>query len=709
MDGTSLTPEQEKLNALRQVLPEAFSEGKIDWEKLKATIGEDINFSNERYVLNWAGKSDAFKVLQMPSTKTLVPAKDESVNFDDTQNIFIKGENLEVLKVLQKSYFGKVKMIYIDPPYNTGNDSFIYPDKFSESKADYEKRVGDKDEEGYMTKDGMFKKNSKENGQYHSNWLNMMMPRLYLAKNLLRQDGVVFISIDDNELNNLNLLMNEVFGEENFLNLITVKAKPSAGASGGGEDKRLKKNVEYLICFTKNREQFEKFNDVYEVTDLMEYIENYKEDGKSWKYTRILKSLGDRKHFTDTVDGAGESIKIFKHENGVIVTVSDIAKEENITEEEAYYKYFEKIFRDTNAQSSIRQRVLDCTDSEDTFYSIEYIPRSGRNKNQLTTLYYKGRNKDLIAWLSDVSEKKGNRLIKKDTVGTLWSNFNWNNVSKEGDIQYPNGKKPISFIKRMIEMTSSESKDDVILDFFAGSGSTAHAVIDMNIQDFGTRKTISVQLPELVSEKDKKKYYSDESLSHINSVSDIFIARLKRAIDKYKNEIAENINKVQAEITKLQGELPTEETKTEIESLKTKIEQLKNQDLGFKVLKLEDSNFKQWQQIEGKDAKALAEQMKLFVDPVSESATIENMVYELLLKSGKDINSPIEKKDSFYKINDNELILLLEKATQEIIDAVIAEKPIKVIALDKLFKGNDQLKTNTVLQMKDAGIEFKTI
>src|SRR5690554_3491639 len=247
MNGTSLTPEQEKLNALRQILPEVFSEGKIDWEKLKATLGENINFSNERYILNWAGKSDAFKVLQTPTTKTLIPAKDESINFDDTQNIFIEGENLEVLKVLQKSYFGKVKMIYIDPPYNTGNDSFIYPDKFSESKADYEKRVGDKDEEGYLTKDGMFRKNSKENGQYHSNWLNMMMPRLYLAKNLLRQDGVIFVSIDDNEVHNLRLLMNEIFGEENFVEVFSwVKTSTPPALSY-----KSRKTVEYILCFEK--------------------------------------------------------------------------------------------------------------------------------------------------------------------------------------------------------------------------------------------------------------------------------------------------------------------------------------------------------------------------------------------------------------------------------------------------------------------------
>src|SRR5574344_3084188 len=216
-DGQSQLPQEEKLKQFKSIFPEVFDEGKIDWEKLKATLGEDVNFSNERYVLNWAGKSEAFRVLQQPSVETLAPAKEESLNFDTTKNIFIEGENLEVLKVLQKSYFGKVRMIYIDPPYNTGNDSFIYPDKFSESKEEYQQRVGDKDEDGYMTREGMFRKNSKENGQYHSNWLNMMMPRLYLAKNLLREDGVIFIPIDDNEVHNLRLLMNEIFGEENFI------------------------------------------------------------------------------------------------------------------------------------------------------------------------------------------------------------------------------------------------------------------------------------------------------------------------------------------------------------------------------------------------------------------------------------------------------------------------------------------------------------
>jgi adenine-specific DNA-methyltransferase len=224
MDGKSLDIQQTQLEKLKELFPEVISEGKVDWEKLKATLGEDITFSNERYVLNWAGKSDAFKVLQSPTTATLTPAKDESVNFDDTGHIFIEGENLEVLKVLQKSYYGKVKMIYIDPPYNTGNDHFIYPDRFSESKEDYLKRVGEKDEEGYLTREGMYRKNSRDSGHYHSNWLNMMYPRLFLARNLLKDDGVIFVSIDDNEVHNLRLLMNEIYGEENFVaNIIWEK------------------------------------------------------------------------------------------------------------------------------------------------------------------------------------------------------------------------------------------------------------------------------------------------------------------------------------------------------------------------------------------------------------------------------------------------------------------------------------------------------
>ncbi|MDD4741886.1 MAG: site-specific DNA-methyltransferase [Bacteroidales bacterium] len=648
MDGTSLTPEREKLNALRQLLPEAFSEGKIDWEKLKATLGEDVNFANERYVLNWAGKSEAFKVLQTPTSKSLIPAKEESVNFDETENIFIEGENLEVLKVLQKSYFGKVKMIYIDPPYNTGNDSFIYPDKFSESKADYEKRIGDKDEEGYMTKDGMFKKNSKENGQYHSNWLNMMMPRLYLAKNLLRQDGVIFVSIDDNEVHNLRLLMNEIFGEENFVASFIWEKRTNR------ENRKVVSiRHDYILCFSKI--QIDGVRSINQTPMTEKALSNYKNPDNDyrglWKSDPATAQAG---HGTQSqfYELKAPNGKIHKLESGRCWLYTEEVMYEAIKDNRIWFG------KDGNGVPRVKT-YLDAKERGLTPESMLFAQDVG------TTESAKNKIKDLF-----------------DGIAVFET------------------PKSVLLIEQLIQMGA---QDGIILDFFSGSGSTAEAVLSINREDRGNRKYICVQLPELCDEK------SEAYKAGYKNIAEISKERIRRAGKKIGEEINTEIKKIEAEITKLQGELPTDDTKTEIENLKSKIEQLKNQDLGFKVLKLEDSNFKQWQQIEGKDAQALAEQMKLFVDPVSESATIENMVYELLLKSGKDLNSKIENKDDFYIINDKELVLMLENATQEIINSVISKKPNKVIALDKLFKGNDQLKTNTVLQMRDAGIEFKTI
>jgi len=656
MDGTSLTPEQEKLNALRQVLPEAFSERKIDWEKLKATLGDNINFSNERYVLNWAGKSDAFKVLQTPTTKTLVPAKEESVNFDETENIFIEGENLEVLKVLQKSYFGKVKMIYIDPPYNTGNDSFIYPDKFSESKADYEKRVGDKDEDGYMTKDGMFKKNSKENGQYHSNWLNMMMPRLYLAKNLLRQDGVIFVSIDDNEVHNLRLLMNEIFGEENFISNIIWEKR--YGRSNNA--KLMTASTEHILFYRKSPS----------INVLREVRADDKQDGYS--------------NPDNDPRGIWTSVSF----------VNQVTREArpNLSYTIVNPNTGEEINHPTNAWKVSKEKYLEFSKENRLHWGAD-----GKAKYPRIKRFFSELDEGMVpinfwkfseAGTVDMGTKEVKELMNFDAF------------------TFP---KPTLLIKKMLslfnpeEILDQKDKQDIILDFFAGSGTTAHAVMDLNREDGGNRKFICVQLPEICEEKGEAWNAGYKTIAQVSK------ERIRKAILKIQEEIETEIKKIDLKIKELKSELPTEETKEEIENLRTKTKQLKEQILGFKVLKLNDSNFKQWQQIEGKDYKALAEQMKLFVDPVSETATIENMVYELLLKSGKDLNSTIEKNDGYFLINGNEMALILEKVSQEIITEVMSEYPKKVIALDKLFKGNDQLKTNTVLQMKDAGIEFKTI
>ena len=631
MDGYSQTPQKERLEALRLLMPEVFDEGHIDWEKLKAALGGNVNFANERYVLNWAGKSEAFRVMQQPSTATLVPCREESVDFDNTQNVFIEGENMEVLKVLQKSYFRKVKMIYIDPPYNTGSDSFIYPDKFSESKEEYLRRVGDKNEEGYMTRDGMFRKNAKENGQYHSNWLNMMMPRLYLAKSLLREDGVIFISIDDNEVHNLRLLMNEIFGEENFVAQFIWHAKKGGGSDSG----KIVTDQEYVLCYLKSDNPAGALQKVELVGETLD-----KQDEKgSYRRGRELNKWGSNSRREDRPtmyfpikgpngkevypirnDGSEGRWRWGKKAMEAIVEAGDV---EFVERQDGTYIAYEKI-RNTDARFKPYRTFINCGTTAD-----------------------------------------GSKLIKS-IFGAKYFDF----------------PKPLDLITILANIGLGEN--DIVLDFFSGSGTTAHAVMELN-KDGGNRKYICVQLPELCDEK------SEAYKAGYKTISEISKERIRRAGARIRKE-------VEMEQAKQKEQLSFDEEQTVIMP-----------DLGVKVFKLSDSNFKQWRDIKGSDKEEWQQQILNFLDPVTENATIDNMVYELLLKSGKDLNSVIERKEGYYLINGNELILMLESATQDVVNSVLAEHPDKVIALDRLFEGNDQLKTNTVLQMCDAGVEFKTI
>lgn len=616
MDGYSQTPLKERLEALRNLIPEAFAEGKIDWEKLKAALGEEVNFSNERYVLNWAGKSDAFRIMQQPSAATLVPCKEESVSFDNTENIFIEGENMEVLKVLQKSYFGKVKMIYIDPPYNTGNDSFIYPDKFSETKEEYQKRVGDKDAEGYMMRDGMFQKNSRENGQYHSNWLNMMMPRLYLAKSLLRDDGVIFISIDDNEVHNLRLLMNEIFGEENFLATISRRTK----SGGGSASHYFAIENDFILVYAKNSQTLP---DMYAPFDE-KYLKRYAYQDEIGRY------------FWDTMERSCTATIPYKIE----------APDGSLLEGNWFRS--EKRFLEDKANGEIR-----FIKKENGDWSVQFKQRMAEGK-KVRTLFFENEYKS----------------SQEDLIG----------LDMEDLFSFP---KPVFLIKYLL--SAATDKDSIIFDFFAGSGTTAHAVMQLNKEDGGHRKFICVQLPERCDEK------SEAYKAGYNTIAEISKERIRRASAKIKVEVLA----AQAE---QQQKLQFEEENA-----------LQMPDLGFKVFKLSDSNFKQWRNIPGANKEEWKQQIIDFINPVAGNATVENMMYELLLKSGKSINSKIEHADNCYCINGGELALLLESVSQATVDAVLSRHPQKVIALDKLFEGNDQLKTNTALQMRDAGVEFKTI
>lgn len=629
----SQTPQQERLDILKQLMPEIFDEGKIDFEKLKATLGENITFSNERYVLNWAGKSDAFRVMQCPSSATLVPCKEESVDFDTTQNIFIEGENMEVLKVLQKSYFGKVKMIYIDPPYNTGNDSFIYPDKFSETKEEYMKRVGDKDAEGYMTREGMFRKNSRENGQYHSNWLNMMMPRLYLAKSLLREDGVIFISIDDNEVHNLRLLMNEIFGEENFVAQVIWKNKFGSGALTTG----FIGVHEYVLVYSKEP----LINITRTLTDKEREIYNKSKDSKfatrGGYVTQPLAvtTFGDRPNLRYPIYYNGQEIWPNK----------------------------QWVWEKKKMMAAIENDEVVFNLQKDGSYNL-------RSKKYLIDEYGNERRGKPTTFYTDVYTQNGTEEIR-NLFETLLFDYS----------------KPVELVKYFIslEVNDIPSKDSIILDFFSGSGTTAQAVMELNKEDGGNRKFICVQLPELC-DPNKEAYKAG-----YNTIAEISKERIRRASAKIRAEV-ENKRAQHA------GEISFEET-TEAPM----------PDLGFKVFKLSDSNFKQWHEIHGSEQEQWKQQTIDFLNPVAENATIDNMVYELLLKNGKSLNSAINHINNCYIINDGELILLLESADQSTIDYVLSLHPEKVIALDNLFAGNDQLKTNTALQLRDAGITFKTI
>jgi len=544
---TSHNLTDDRLSSLKQILPEVFSEGNsIDWEKLRLTLGENLENEDpkERFGLNWPGKRNCFKAIQSPTTATLLPDRSESVDFDTTENLYIEGDNLEVLKILQKSYLGKVKMIYIDPPYNTGND-FVYPDDYSESLKTYLQYTGQLDAEGRK-----FSNNNDTMGRFHSKWLNMMYPRLFLARNLLREDGCICVMISDVEYSNLRCLLNDIYGQDNYINTINVLTKVSAGASGGGEDKKLKKNIEYILIYAKNSNEFTTLTHLYSGEPIAKVIKEMKEDGESWKYTRILKNFNQRELVGETKDGSGEIIKVYRHKSYEMLPIAPEIKLEiqnGAKEEEAvnkiYSQYFESIFRDTNAQSSIRTRVMDYLGEEDGLFSIDYEPRSGRNKGQITTVYYKGVKKDQIAWLKDICERSDGIIIKKEKLGTLWDDIDYNNVGKEGDVPFPNGKKPIQLIQRCIDLVND--KDCLVLDFFSGSGSTAHAVMEHNKKDNGRRKSISVQLPHVIDEDDETMESVVQFCREQNiklTIADIGKERIRRVITKLKAEAESKAN-----------------------------------------------------------------------------------------------------------------------------------------------------------------------
>lgn len=385
--------------------------------------------------LTWVGKYDD-KIVE---PRILMEAVDKSYGDPFSENMLIHGDNLIALQALQQDFSGRIKCIYIDPPYNTGNAFDLYDD-----------------------------------GIEHSIWLNLIRQRLILLRELLAEEGSIWIQIDDEEQAYLKVVCDEIFGRANFVNMISVNMKNIAGASGGGEDKRIKKNCEYILVYAKDYYRLDMFKGAYEYEEIGALVERYRQEGISWKYSSALVEPGEKIYIGSTVDGTGDEIKIYKRTGFKIKSVNQIMKEEGLSETDAYNKYAKYFFVSQMPQSSIRPRVMNKVNElgrDSELYSIEYVPKTGRNKGMVYEQFYKGENFRLFAWLRDVSEEIDGSLYKKTLQGTYW-NFvsGTKNLTKEGGVEFPNGKKPEALISRIFSMASDEG--DIVLDSFLGSGTS---------------------------------------------------------------------------------------------------------------------------------------------------------------------------------------------------------------------------------------------
>jgi adenine-specific DNA-methyltransferase len=388
--------------------------------------------------LTWIGKETPIRI--EPRILIENAALSNCTNDPDTENMLIHGDNLLALKALESKYAGQIKCIYIDPPYNTGAAFEYYDDNLE-----------------------------------HSIWVNLMRARLIALQKLLAPEGTIWIQIDDEEQAYLKVLCDEIFGRNNFINMVSVNMKNIAGASGGGEDKRLKKNCEFVLIYAKDYESFSPFKNAYDYVEMYDYVVAYRENGKNWHYTSVLLSAGIKEYICSTVDGDGNEIKLFRRNGAIVKSIRQIMKEEGLSEKEVYYKYGNRIFEAKDAQSSIRTRVHDAkveNSISDDIISIEYVPKTGKNRGILYEQFYKGDSCRLFAWLGDISEMIDGVLYKRDRKGTYWDyTSNINNLTKEGGVVFPKGKKPEALVSRILDMTTNPN--DLILDSFLGSGTTA--------------------------------------------------------------------------------------------------------------------------------------------------------------------------------------------------------------------------------------------
>ncbi|WP_339123044.1 site-specific DNA-methyltransferase [Fusobacterium nucleatum] len=642
---------KEKFEILKELFPNAVtettSENKmgggaknrvfrtINLDVIRQEINENvIEGKEERYEFTWPEKRKAIVEANIPINKTLRPIREDSQNFDTTENLYIEGDNLEVLKLLRETYLGKIKMIYIDPPYNTGND-FIYNDDFTENEEEYKEKSGNYDEDGNR----LFE-NTKSNGRFHTDWLNMIYPRLKLARDLLTDDGVIFISIDEKEQANLKKVCDEIFGMDNYLETFHLQVRYTNKSLN--EKDNFQPVMEYIFIYTKNKYNFVPNKPFKE----------YELDKFKWEIKELSEGqeiiLGNKK------------VKIFKQTEYEIIEkkedfingLKDTWASGSILKGNTSGKFFDTYL-------SKRKEI----DGLNVLYKVENIGDDG-----LGYRYFTGPKKEISIrgqFFSGVPIEKKQELINgisrkySPIINYYDYSPDFGNIRGEGGVAFNAGKKPVKMLKELLKIINS--KEFICIDFFSGSSSTAHAVMQLNTEDGGNRKYIMVQLPE------KTNKDSDAYKAGYKNICEIGKERIRRAAKKLKEE---NPNS--------------------------------NFDDGFRVLRVDSSNMKD---VYYKPEEFTQENLKMFESNIKEDRTGEDLLFQVMLDLGIELSSKIEEKyiqdNKIYDVGENFLLACFdENITEEVVTEIAKLKPIFAI-----FKEGNKLTDNILINFEEI---FKT-
>ena len=639
MTGKSLDLVAENVEQLKRLFPEAVTEGKIDFEVLKNLLGGEIENRQEYYKFTWNGKEAARAYARVPSMGTLRPCVEESSGKDgtpgkfDSENLYIEGDNLEVLKLLQGPYHKRIKMIYIDPPYNTGHD-FVYPDNYRDSLGNYKSLTGQTDEEGKATR-----ANPETSGRYHTDWLNMMYPRLILARNLLTDDGLIFISIDENELSNLKKLCDDVFGEENFVANITLLCNPK----GRSQDKYLANCHEYILVFSKNILPADSVSIPKTEDEIVKDYVLIDEKGNHYRELELRNTHRDFGKFNRpklwypfyvlpngsvTLTPLDNSVEVYPTWDDGFEGCWTWGKEK--ANKEISFLVGKKI----NGAWKIYRKAYAFNDDQAPLKQVKSI----WNDNS----FFTERGQSAVSELFDTKEKI---------------------------FQAP---KSVSMLKQCIKMC--QSKDALVLDFFSGSGTTAHSLFQLNAEDGGTRNFIIVQIPELCEDK------SEAAKAGYKNICEIGKERIRRAAKKIKEE-----------------------------------KPLFAGDMGFKVFKLDSSNLVPW----NPKADELRENLLAAVNNVLVGRSTDDLLYEVLLKCNLPLTLPIEEnnfgQNTVYIVGAGALAICLDQSIPQTIAEEIVklrDKYAPIVPMQVVFRDNgftDVAKTNALQILKQAGFEEKAV